>query len=93
MTPSGEGEAFLGDKFHLAMEACCCSNRHVPKNACVSDQNDKTDLRLRLVSSTKLVISRNGHGSRHAKIGRVANALHEDHEAVAELLLQHGIQE
>jgi hypothetical protein len=40
------------------------------KNVC--DQNNlTTDLRLRLLSNSKLVISRNGHGSRHAHIGRV----------------------
>jgi hypothetical protein len=37
----------------------------------VCDRNDlATDLRLRLLSNSKLVISRNGHGSRHAHIGR-----------------------
>jgi hypothetical protein len=33
-------------------------------------KNLTTDLRLRLLSNSKLVISHNGHGSRHAHIGR-----------------------
>jgi hypothetical protein len=39
------------------------------KHVC-DQKNLTTDLRLRLLSSTKLVISGNGHGSRHAHIGR-----------------------
>jgi len=54
---------------HLRRKSFCASIECPEKNVC--DLNDlTTDLRLRLLSSTKLVISRNGHGSRHAPDGR-----------------------
>ena len=54
----------------IVADAGFCFNPNVPaKNVC--DRNNlTTDLRLRLLSNSKLVISRNGHGSRHAHIGR-----------------------
>jgi hypothetical protein len=56
-------------KFSLAWPCGLWFHPVFRKNVC-DLTNLTTDLRLRLLSSTKLVISRNGHDSRHAHIGR-----------------------